>query len=298
MTASPVPCKVCGATAAFIGSKTGSFKAQAFHFHHCDACQFTFVANPWTDYAAVYNEAYYRGQGPDPWIDYVFELQEPERTVRVYEWRGILEAVQSCVPVDAQTRWLDFGCGNGGLVRYLAGHSPCQAAGFEEGWIAGQARSKDIRVLTESELETWDGLCDIVTAIEVIEHVERPVETLARIRRLLKPGGLVFLTTGNAQPQRGRILDWRYATPEMHISFFEPQTLATAMKMAGFAPEFRGFMPGFDRIIRYKILKNLKQREVSAAERLLPWSILSRAADWSHRVTAHPVGWASAADLA
>src|SRR5262249_35004900 len=116
---SPVPCKVCGAEASFIGSKAGKFKLQDFHFHHCPACQFTFVANPWTDYAAIYDEKYYRGDGPDPWIDYVFELEAPERTVRIYEWEGILKAVDSCIGARSEARWLDFGCGNGGLVRYL-----------------------------------------------------------------------------------------------------------------------------------------------------------------------------------
>ena len=282
---------MCGASAAFIGVKTGHFQARDFHFHHCDACAFTFVANPWTDYAEVYNEAYYRGQGADPWIDYVFELEHPERTVRIYEWRGILEAVQACVPVTVQTRWLDFGCGNGGLVRHLAGR--CEAVGFEEGWIADEARGRGIPVLTEAELEPLAGSFDVVTAIEVIEHVEKPVEMLARIGRMLKPGGLLFLTTGNAEPQRGKILGWRYATPEMHISFFEPQTLATAMKLAGLTADFRGYGPGFTNIIRYKILKNLKCREASTLESWLPWSILSRAADRLHRVTAHPAGWAA-----
>ncbi len=265
--------------------------AREFHFHHCDACAFTFVANPWTDYAEVYDEAYYRGQGADPWIDYVFELEHPERTVRIHEWRGILEAVQSCVPVTAQTHWLDFGCGNGGLVRHLAGR--CEAVGFEEGWIADEARKRRIPILTVGELEPLAGSFDVVTAIEVIEHVEKPVEMLLRIRRMLKPGGLLFLTTGNAEPQRGKILDWRYATPEMHISFFEPQTLATAMEMAGLRAEFRGYGPGFTNIIRYKILKNLKWREASTLESLLPWGILSRAADRLHGVTAHPTGWAA-----
>ncbi len=227
----------------------------------------------------------------------MFELEQPGRTVRIHEWRGIAEAVQSCVDVTAQTKWLDFGCGNGGLVRHLAANHPCQAGGFEEGWIADQARLRGIPILNESELAERDGTFDIVTAVEVLEHVEWPVRTLAHIRRLLKPGGLLFVATGNAQPQSGRILNWRYATPEMHISFFEPQTLARAMKMAGLTPEFRGFMPGFTQIIRYKILKNLKRREKSFTQNLLPWSILSRLADHSHKLSAHPVGWATPLDL-
>jgi cyclopropane fatty-acyl-phospholipid synthase-like methyltransferase len=78
-----------------------------------------FVANPWTDYAKNYDEGYYRGGGADPWIDYVYELEHPEATVRQYEWRGIQRLVDHLCPLTAETQWLDFGCGNGGLVRYV-----------------------------------------------------------------------------------------------------------------------------------------------------------------------------------
>ncbi|MFN0106809.1 MAG: class I SAM-dependent methyltransferase [Bryobacteraceae bacterium] len=286
-------CKICGAPAALIGSKKGAHRDRVFHFHRCESCGFTFVANPWTDYAQIYNEAYYRGHGPDPWIDYVFELEHPERTVRIYEWTGILQVVQQLTKVSTETKWLDFGCGNGGLVRHVRKAAKCGIVGFEEGWIADQARAFGIPILTPGELAPLDGTFDVVTAIEVIEHVENPVEFLRRIRRLLKPGGLLFLTTGNAKPQRGKILDWGYAVPEIHISFFEPETMALAMQKAGFKPQFRGFLPGFDAIIRYKILKNLKKREIGGWESALPWRLLSRLANRSHQVTAHPVAWAA-----
>jgi hypothetical protein len=35
--------------------------------------RYAFVANPLTDYTQIYNEAYYRGEGADPLLDYVFE---------------------------------------------------------------------------------------------------------------------------------------------------------------------------------------------------------------------------------
>jgi SAM-dependent methyltransferase len=168
----------------------------------------------------------------------------------------------------------------------------CDIIGFEEGWAADQARSFGIPVIRESELAEHYGTCDVVTAIEVIEHVEEPVEVLQRIRRLLKPGGVLFLTTGNAQPQRGKVVDWAYAIPEIHISFFEPGTLAKAMQKAGFSPQNRGFVPGFESILRYKILKNLKKRGAGGWESILPWSLLTRLANYSHQVTAHPVGLA------
>lgn len=206
-------CKICGAEAVPIGSKMGTHHKQLFCFERCESCGFTFVANPWTDYAQIYNEAYYRGQGPDPWIDYVFELEHPESTIRIHEWQGILEVVQQLTAVSRQTKWLDFGCGNGGLVRHVKKSVGCDIVGFEEGWAADQARAKGIPVMREADLTAHDGTCDVVTAIEVIEHVDDPVGVLQRIRKLLKPGGVLFLTTGNAKPRRGKILDWGMPFP-------------------------------------------------------------------------------------
>lgn len=283
-------CKICGGASTPIGSKMGRYRQQEFFFERCEACGFSFVANPWVDYAEIYNEAYYRGQGADPLVDYLFELEHPERTIRIHEWRGILEVVRHLTKVSAQTKWLDFGCGNGGLVRHVKKEVGCDVVGFEEGWAAEQARTKGIPVMRETDLASHDGTCDIVTAIEVIEHVEDPIAVLKRIRKLLKPGGVLFLTTGNAKPQRGKILEWGYTTPEIHMSFFEPETLAMAMEKAGFAPEYRGFVAGFDSILRYKILKNLKMRELNVWESFLPWSLVTRLVDKTHQVTAHPVG--------
>jgi len=286
-------CKICGHPATPAGSKMGKHRKQLFEFKECKNCRFTFIANPCTDYAEIYNEAYYRGQGPDPLIDYVFELDHPEKSVRIHEWRGILQVVQTLANVTSETKWLDFGCGNGGLVRHVKKEIGCPVIGFEEGWAADQARSAGIPVLRECELAEHDGTCSVVTAIEVIEHVEEPVEVLKRIRKLLKPGGLLFLTTGNAQPQRGKVVDWAYAVPEIHISYFEPETLAAAMQVAGFSPRNCGFVQGFESIIRYKILKNLGKRDAGGWERLLPWPLLSRLADRAHKVSAHPAGFAT-----
>ena len=287
----PMNCKICGTPAEQVGSKMGKYRRQLFRFEECKNCRFTFVANPCTDYADIYNEAYYRGQGPDPLIDYVFELEHPEQSVRIHEWRGILQVVQELTKVSSETKWLDFGCGNGGLVRHVKKEIGCPIIGFEEGWAADQARSAGIPVLRESELAKHDGTCDVVTAIEVIEHVEEPVEVLKRIRKLLKPGGVLFLTTGNARPQRGRVVDWDYAIPEIHISFFEPETLTKAMQISGLSPRNPGFVRGFESIIRYKILKNFRKRDAGGWESLLPWSFLTRLADRSRQVTAHPVGF-------
>ena len=77
-------------------------------------------------------------------------------------------------------RWLDFGCGNGGLVRYVLNHTGAQASGFEEGSIATAARELGIPILAAEALADQAGAFDVVTAIEVIEHTLDPLAELRR----------------------------------------------------------------------------------------------------------------------
>ena len=285
-------CPVCASATEPLATLPGKVVARQFELRHCPACRFSFVANPCTDYARVYDEAYYRGRGADPMVDYVFEMEHPDRTVRRYEWRGIVAAVRSMTRVTPGTRWLDYGCGNGGLVRHLRDHVGCAAAGYDVGWITSRARESGLPILTDAEVDAAAGTYDVVSAIEVLEHLADPLDTLRRVRALLKPGGLFFYTTGNAEPFRGRLPEWGYVRPDIHLSYFEPSTLERALKATGFRPEFRGFTPGFTDIIRFKSLKNLGVRRAAAWQRLLPWGAAARVLDRRLRISAHPVGWA------
>jgi SAM-dependent methyltransferase len=243
------------------------------------------------DYARLYSEPYYRGEGADPLVDYQFELEHPDQTIRRYEWRGIYQAVASLMALRPGAQWLDFGCGSGGLVRYCRSRG-VSAVGFEEGAIVKNATAAGIPILSQAELAGRTACFDVITAIEVLEHLDRPLETLRQIRRLLKPASLFFFTTGNAAPYRDRLASWSYVTPEIHISFYEPDSLREALERSGFHADFCGYLPGFTDIIRFKILKKLRVRTCSTWEDLLPWSLLARTADFRYRVSAHPIGWA------
>jgi len=293
MNDSPVPCPICAASTELKAVRDGKFFKEQYRFRNCPQCRFIFVENPSTNFAEIYNEAYYRGKGADEKFDYVQEFDHPHNNVRTYDWRGIVKAVNALKPLNADSQWLDYGCGSGGAVRYARENTVCRAVGFDEGWMTGYARARGVPILERSDLKTVQGTFDVVTAIEVIEHTIDPVSVLKEIRTLLKPGGLLLVTTGNASAFRKGFFEWSYVVPEIHVSYFEPQSLSKAMELAGFRPEIRASIPGFDDILRFKILKNLGVRETSIFEKILPWPLLTYAANLRFKVTGHPIGWAT-----
>ncbi len=275
-----------------MGSKNGSRTGKSFELRRCAGCGFGFVANPWEDFARIYDAEYYQGRGSDPLVDYLFELEHPQETIRQLEWQGLVRAVGSLIPLSPQTRWLDFGCGNGGLVRHCRETLRCDAQGFEEGWIRDRAVQHGIPILDRAALQRAEHSYDIVTAIEVIEHAIDPLEVFRAVRRLLKPGGLLFLTTDNAAPFANRLAQWPYVVPEIHVSFFEPRTLQRALEQTGFRAAFPGFLPGHKRIIQFKLLKNLRRRRMAGWFKLVPWGLAAKLCDARFKITALPVGWA------
>lgn len=286
-------CRVCGGTTRELGTKAGPLAPHLFEVRVCVDCRFAFVANPWEEYEQIYDERYYRGRGADPLVDYLFELEHPSATVRQHEWRGLLRIVQNLTLVRSDTRWLDYGCGNGGLVRHVRDHAGVDAVGFDTGWIRNQAMAAGIPFLCEAEMHSRTGYFDIITAVEVIEHVSDPLSMLRKLRAMLRPDGLLFLTTGNARPHRNRILKWKYLNPTVHVSFFEPDTLSRALQSAGFQSQTMGWQPGLVDVIRFKLLKTLGRRRVSGWERLVPWSIVARLLDAQLQLSRMPIGWAA-----
>jgi SAM-dependent methyltransferase len=282
-------CRVCAQPASVTSTVTSRFSGRDFELAQCPACHYSFIVEARTDFDVLYDEAYYRGEGADPLVQYEREVTDP-RTVRMYEWRAILAIVEHLRGGLGSARWLDFGCGLGGLVRYARDRG-IDSFGFDEGYAAGRLRQDSVPALSSAELDVAEESFEVVTAIEVLEHLIDPVATLRRLAALLRPGGLLFLTTGNAEPFRNRMETWSYVQPDVHIGFFEPATLATAFRRAGLKPAFPGYVPGFTDLYRYKILKNLGRKRRDLLQDFVPWPLVARTADRRYRLSKHPVAW-------
>jgi 2-polyprenyl-3-methyl-5-hydroxy-6-metoxy-1,4-benzoquinol methylase len=81
-----------------------------------------------------------------------------------------------------------------------------------------------------------DGTFDAVTLSHVIEHVPDPVALLGEVRRVLKPGGRMVVTTPNCESYGHREFKehWFGLDAPRHLHIFSPQTLSEAGRRAGF----------------------------------------------------------------
>ncbi len=105
---------------------------------------------------------------------------------------------------------LDVGCG-GGLLSEGMAERGAQVTGIDLSEKAlGVARlhllesghSVDYRhISAESLAAEMPGSFDMVTCLEMLEHVPDPASTVAACARLVKPGGQVFLSTLNRNPK-------------------------------------------------------------------------------------------------
>ena len=98
--------------------------------------------------------------------------------------------------------FLDVGCGNGWVIRYIADISTCKkAVGIDKSKKMIIQANKKIKNNKESflytDIEEWKytGKFDFVFAMESIYYADSIEEAIKKIYKLLKPGGQFFCGT-------------------------------------------------------------------------------------------------------
>ncbi|MDR3368498.1 class I SAM-dependent methyltransferase [Rhodoferax sp.] len=127
-------------------------------------------------------------------------------------------AMHSTGPVDV----LDVGCYTGQLLGTL--DVRCRKFGVEASRAAAAVAECDgveIIARTTSELGQINQRFDVVVAIDVIEHLLDPSVFLRQMLDLTRPGGLVMVSTGDADAWPWRLAGAAYWYSEMaeHVSF-------------------------------------------------------------------------------
>jgi 2-polyprenyl-3-methyl-5-hydroxy-6-metoxy-1,4-benzoquinol methylase len=171
----------------------------------------------------VLNRLYIDG-APDTW------QSDPSRRV---DWSLAKGIIRSCNGIRTI---LDVGCFDGGFLHQLGGRYTRD--GIEIHPMARQvAERREISIVgyTLSDLEKLPGKYDCVTAIDMIEHVSDPKRFLALLTEVIRPGGVIIVSTGNSLARSWRIMGamyWYCAIPE-HIAFINPSWCRRAASQLG-----------------------------------------------------------------
>lgn len=291
-------CRCCGSeNLTCRGEKRGRFIARDFRFYVCEECSFQFV-EPVTDFT-IYNDAYYAGKGPDPSVDYEQEFQNYAATPRVFEFQDLFALAKDHLRKLPQAApetvaWLDFGCGAGGLLKYARDHAGdlvgrdrrIRLVGHDVGSYAGRLRAEGFEVLDQEELKSAGSEFDIVSCIEVLEHLPSPRAVIELLARLLKPSGLLLLTTGNMHCPLAKLqgLQFSYCVPEIHVSLSNPGLLAALYRQAGLKPVYMKY----HGVIRFRILKSLTHGTARRLSALAHFPFIIRLADLAYGTSAMP----------
>lgn len=122
-------------------------------------------------------------------------------------------------------RVLDVGCFDGRLLDYL--DSSYEKLGVEIHQAAAERASKrGVNIIAREfdELALYPATADVVLAMDVIEHVEDPLEFLTQLVKVVTPGGIIIIATGNTASPSWRLMGshYWYCHIAEHISFINP----------------------------------------------------------------------------
>lgn len=223
------------------------FKKGEALYYRCRNCAFVSskqeknpnLTSRMTDYEAAYLE--YLADSPG----------DQERFTLLLNWLTGFGSMEG-------KRILDVGAGSGKFVRFLQEKGLC-AYGLEPAtplyneFLAGD----DVffcEFLENFSEETIGGSVDTLVAWDVIEHVERPAVFLESVSRVLKPGGLLFLSTPDVGSFLARVAGkrWHHYN-RYHLSLFSRKTITAVAVQYGFRAV------GFARLPRLNSLSYITQ---------------------------------------
>jgi 2-polyprenyl-3-methyl-5-hydroxy-6-metoxy-1,4-benzoquinol methylase len=214
-------CPICGGGARALGDKSG------FPMARCRGCRHLFVDG--TVDSGALDEVYRR---------YSYDRNDLEH-VPGFVIDRLRQVIAPFGSARRNGRLLDVGFGAGALLK-VAREQNWRPYGIEMSALAvEQAKQNGFPDVIAGDFlaAPWeDGFFDVIVMTELVEHLPEPRPFLRQAKRLLSPGGLLYLTTPNGQGLSGRLLgiQWSAAAPPEHLHLFSPRSLGLLLAAEGF----------------------------------------------------------------
>ncbi len=203
----------------------------------CDRCGLDYLDVASAQLDGLYEESYfhaYRDAGM------VFPTEDEQ--VRDRYARRLADAERRI----GRGRLLEIGVGHGAFLNFARQHGWTVTGIDVSRYAASYVQDHFGIPVTCGTLEDAalaDGAVDLVHLSHVLEHLENPLSTLAEIRRVLRPGGLLAIEVPNELENLyvslhralGRVKP--YPVPCTHVCFFTARTLRQMLSAAAFQVE-------------------------------------------------------------
>lgn len=228
-----VPCPACGNDGAVY--RFEKFKCR---FVECETCA-TLYMSPRPS-PAVMDDYYSNSENYAIWNKYIFPKSEASRREKIC--RPNLERIID----ECRQRGIE----RPALLEIGPGFGTFSALAKESGFfrnvtvvertpsMADACRGKGLNVIQSALEEVADDYyetADVAVCFEVIEHVFQPIDFLAGVSQMLKPGGLFVFTCPNGKGFDTEMLE--AASPSVdteHVNLFNTESAGVLLKRAGF----------------------------------------------------------------
>lgn len=269
-------CPLCESLSTRLHLSVGPYRIVS-----CGSCDFQWVDPRPTsaELAAFYNDPTYFTASHLGYANYLTGEKSHRRLARAR-----LRLIERLQPIGTL---IDFGCAAGFFLdeARLRGW---RVAGIE---VSGAMRELSSRVAPGHVFLDSDAArqslqrVDVVTMWEYIEHAVDPLKEMRAAGRLLRPGGLIAISTPNTEHWLASAAPaaWREYKPPAHLCFFTARTLRRSLEATGFAVVHIRYTNPLTRYdgIGSRVLTYLERRWGSGADRHTRgwwiYSILQRA---------------------
>lgn len=217
------------------------FQKKKRRFFVCQNCCLKFI-QPFPSESEVekfYQAEYwhrksYRGESA---LGYLSYLAERESFIDYFQ--KVLRELKRVYPRPSG-KVLDIGCSFGFFLK-VAQEADWQIYGIDlsPAPVEQAKRELGVKTIYNKSIEQAKfkaNFFDLVTVFQTIEHVVDPERFLKEIKRVLKPGGVVLLSTPNAAGWQAKLMgkSWfSYRHPD-HFYFFNFKNLSILLKNSGF----------------------------------------------------------------
>ena len=236
-TMSGFSCPACGCVSlSRVRGEVGGFVVSG-----CGVCGTHSVVSPppVETLRDVYGEGYFDGGGAFGYVDY-----EADKRAAADHLESVLDILGTYT---GPGRLLDVGAATGVFMEHAArrgwrpvGHEISEAA-------AAKAQAKG-HVMTTGDLVHSGhapATFDVVTMLDVLEHVPDPAVLLAQAANLIVPGGIMLVNTPDASSVYAKImgLRWHAFVPPEHLVLLTPRAMRLMLERHGFSVLWIGRVP-------------------------------------------------------